>query len=206
MSTTGDIFCGTGENVDRGFTDWVSPSNITADDAADTTNTGESDYLVGRNYDFSAIPAGATINGVTTKIEASENSPATRNLNAQLQDDTAALIGSVKLQTISGNIKVVYTYGSSTDLWDATLTAAIVKHANFGTRFWYVAVHNIAADWVKMAIDYTASVAGQPLRMREIRTYPGIQGGPGPSYRTYHYVKEQKLYLPGRGFQIPVGV
>lgn len=101
--STGDVFPGTGSNVDRsGLTAWVNPGNITSDDANDATCNGAgSDYLVGSNFGFS-IPATATIQGVTVKVEASEHSAGTESFSAQLQNATATLFGDVKSNTLNG--------------------------------------------------------------------------------------------------------
>lgn len=162
MASTGNVFAGTGENnAGIGATAWGTPGNLTADDATDTSCAAgaSSNYLVARNFNFASIPAGATINGITVRIEASEHSAGTESLNAQLQDDTATLVGASKANTISGTAKAVYTYGAVDDTWTATLTRAIVQNANFGVRFWYTTAHTINVDFVTMAVEYTEAVA-----------------------------------------------
>ena len=165
MPSTGDVFAGTGETVDRaGLTAWTTPENVVSDNASDATCNGTgSDYLVARNFDFSAIPALATITGVLVKVEASEHTSGTEPLLAQLQDETATLAGSSKSTSnegsISGTPKAVYTYGSTSDVWGATLTRAIVQDADFGVRLWFTTAHDIRIDYVTMAIQYT--VPGQ---------------------------------------------
>jgi hypothetical protein len=157
VANTGNVFCGTGESVDRaGLTAWTAPTAITSDNATDATcNATGSDYLVARNFDFSAIPASSTINGVLVRVEASEHSTGTEPLLAQLQDE-----GS-----ISGTAKAVYTYGSTSDVWSATLTQAIVTNANFGVRLWFTTAHDIRIDYVTMAVEYTAPDTGTVATM-----------------------------------------
>lgn len=161
MPNTGNVFAGTGETTDRaGLTAWTTPENVTADDTADATCNGAgSDYLVARNFDFSAIPVGATITGVLVRIEASEHSAGTEALLAQLQDETATLTGASKATSnegaISGTAKAVYTYGSTSDVWSATLTRAIVQDPDFGVRLWFATSHDVRIDFVTMAIEYT---------------------------------------------------
>ena len=161
MPNTGNVFAGTGESVDRaGLTAWTSPTAIVSDNATDATcNATGSDYLVARNFDFSTIPNDATIAGVLVRVEASEHSAGTEALLAQLQDETATLAGASKAQAnegaISGTAKAVYTYGSTSDVWSATLTPAIVKDADFGVRFWFTTAHDVRIDYVTMAIEYT---------------------------------------------------
>jgi hypothetical protein len=112
------------------------------------------------------VPVGATIEGITVRLEASEHSPGNESVNAQLQDHTGALIGSGKATTVSGTAKAVYTYGAVTDLWAATLTVAIVNSATFGVRFWYTTSHNVAVDFVTMAVEYSLAAAQVPEGIR----------------------------------------
>lgn len=161
MANTGNIFVGTGENLDRaGSNDWANPGNILSDDATDAiaSGPGGSDYLIGRNCGFS-IPTGATITGVLLTVEASEHSGGTEALLAQLQDETATLIGTNKTNTNEGNIsgttKAIYTFGSTSDLWGATLTPAIINDANFGVRVWFETTHEVRIDYIQIQIEYT---------------------------------------------------
>ena len=183
MPNTGNVFAGTGETVDRaGLTAWTTPENVTADDTNDATcNATGSDYLVARNFNFSGIPATATITGVLVRVEASEHSGGTEPLLAQLQDATAALTGASKSASnegnISGTVKAVYTYGSTSDLWSATLSVATVQDADFGVRFWFTTAHDVRIDFVTMAIEYTMPMTDvipiccrlQVVRQRRLR-------------------------------------
>ncbi len=162
MASTGNVFPGTGESVLRGATGWTNPGNIVSDNATDATCNGPgSDYLVARNFNFSVIPAGAVIQGVTVRVEASEHSAGTEVLNAQLQDDSATLVGSAKSNiTVSGTGKAVYTTGGTADTWGASLTRAIVQDADFGVRLWFTTSHDVRIDFVTMAIEYTGPFTG----------------------------------------------
>jgi hypothetical protein len=157
VATTGNVFAGTGENnAGIGATAWTSPGNITSDNATDAScNAGaSSQYLVARNFSFS-IPAGATILGVTVRIEGTESSSGTEAMNAQLQDESGTLVGSVKQATFSGTGATVYTYGGVNDTWGVgQLTPGQVANANFGVRFWFTTAHNITVDYVTMAIEF----------------------------------------------------
>lgn len=162
MASTGNTFPGTGENnADDGVTAWTNPGNITADDGANATcsTASSSQWLVGRNYGFS-IPSGSTINGVTVRLEAAETSPGNESVAAQLQNDSGTLIGSSKTNNVNGTSFTVYTYGSSSDVWGATLTTTIVNHANFGVRFRYQTSHDVQVDYCTIAIDYTEPSVG----------------------------------------------
>lgn len=164
MANTGNVFAGTGgNNAGIGATAWTTPGNVTADDATDATcnAAASSQYLVARNYAFSSIPVNSTIDGILVRVEASEHSTGTEPLLAQLQNDSGTLFGSSKSTSnegsISGTTKAVYTYGSATDKWGATLTRTIVTNANFGVRFWFTTAHDIRIDYVTMAVYYTTN-------------------------------------------------
>jgi hypothetical protein len=160
VASTGNVFAGTGENLAGiGATAWTNPGNIVSDNATDATNNGSSsNYLVARNYGLS-VPVGATVVGITVRIELSEHSPGAETLNARLQDENGALIGSGKTASVTGTTKTVYTYGSTSDLWGATLTPAIVNDADFGVRFWFTTSHDIRVDYVTLAVEYTEGTA-----------------------------------------------
>jgi hypothetical protein len=168
MASTGNVFPQTGESIDRaGLTAWTAPTAIVSDNATDATCNGTgSDYLVARNFDFSAVPDGATITGILVRVEASEHSGGTEPLLAQLQDETAVLVGSSKSTSnegaISGTTKAVYTYGSTSDAWGATLTPAIVKDPDFGVRFWFTTAHDVRVDYVTVAVEYAVPVTAEP--------------------------------------------
>lgn len=158
---TGNTF-GTGTNVDRaGLTAWTSFGNIGADDAANATcNATGSDYLVVSALGFS-IDTGATINGVTVRVEATEHSGGTEVLSLQLQDEAAALTGAADTSiTVSGTTMTVYTAGGASSLWSATLTPAIVNDADFGARAWYTTAHDVRIDFITVAVTYTLPVTG----------------------------------------------
>lgn len=179
MASTGDVFAGTGENLDRsGATDWVTPGNIVSDNTTDATNNAGasgSDYLVARNFNFSGIPLGATITGVTVKFEASEHSTGSETVSCQLQNDVGALIGTAKTTSVNGTAKAVYTLGGIADIWGTTggtLTRAMVQDVDFGVRIWFVTAQDVRIDYVTMAIEYT--VPGQNKRL--VDATPGYLG------------------------------
>lgn len=163
MASTGNVFPGTGENnAGIGATAWTSPGNIVSDNTTDATcnAAASSQYLVGRTYAFSSVPTNATIGGITVRIEASESSTGSETLNARLQDATATLVGNTKTASINGTGKTVYTYGATNDLWGATLNGNTIHDADFGVRFWFTTAHNIAVDFVTMAVEYTVPGPG----------------------------------------------
>lgn len=164
MASTGNVFPTVGANVDRASsTAWTNPGNVVSDDATDTTVVVPSDYLVTSGYDFSVIPDGSTILGITVRVEASETGSGTSTYIPQLHSDTTpTLIGSAKTAvTVSGATKVISTNGSTSDTWGASLTAAIVKNSGFGVSIWSTdTVNTLAIDFVTIAVEYVAPATG----------------------------------------------
>lgn|SRR5574339_381622 len=162
FASTGNTNGGTAENIDRSSqVAWAANMNdILTDDGNDVVNSGPSDYAVVRNFNFS-IPTGATINGIFVRVEASENSGGSEALLAQLQDASGALFGTNKTTSnegnINGNTKVIYTYGSTSDLWGATITESIVEDPDFGVRVWYATTQSLNIDFITMAVEYTVA-------------------------------------------------
>lgn len=187
MPNTGNVFAGTGENnAGIGATAWTTPGNVVSDNTTDATcnAAASSQYLVARNFDFSAIPNDASILGVLVRVEASEHTAGTEALLAQLQNASGALFGSSKSTSnegaISGTAKAVYTYGGTADLWGATLTPAVVKDADFGVRFWFTTAHDVRIDFVTMAIEYAVvSLVGRVVRRHRRRVRFRAGAGPG---------------------------
>jgi hypothetical protein len=163
MASTGNLFPGTGENnAGIGATAWTNPGNVVSDNTTDAScnAAASSQYLIARNFNLAAVPDDSLILGITVRIEASESSTGSETLNARLQDDAGALVGNAKTASINGTGKTVYTYGGAADVWGAGLTAAKVKNANFGVRFWFTTAHNIAVDYVTLAVEYLAPITG----------------------------------------------
>jgi hypothetical protein len=147
---------------------WVTPGNITADDAAYATATltsGTSHYLKGTNPAFT-IPAGATIDGIVVEWK--------RKI---VTGDTGAVNdSSVKLVlggTIQGTDKSAgaawsategwVSFGSSSDKWGLTPTVAQVNASDFGAVL--SCVGNASNNWkpnvnaCRITVYYTAAAA-----------------------------------------------
>lgn len=163
MATTGVKLPSSGTSVARSTaTAWTNPGNITADDGTVASITGGatgSAYLVGSNFGF-AIPTNSVINGVRVIWDVAESSAGTEVCTVQLQNETGALFGVTRSFTANGTALTLYTVGSLTDLWGATLTPAIVNDVDFGVRMWFITSHNITVDYVSVEIDYTPPNTG----------------------------------------------
>lgn len=163
MTTTGAKLPSSGTSVARSTaTAWTNPSNITANDgttASISSGSTGSAYLVGSNFGF-AIPTGSVITGVRVIWDVAESATGTEAVTVQLQSSSTTLIGATRSFTASGNTLTLYTVGSLTDLWGATLTPAIINDAGFGVRMWFTTTHAMTVDYVSVEVDYTPPVSG----------------------------------------------
>jgi hypothetical protein len=163
--TTGAKFPGTGSTVDRAAgTAWGTPTAIQADDTTYSLQgaAGVTDYLIGSVYGF-AVPTNATIVGVTVVVSASETGTASGAYTVRLNSAaTPTLIGTAKGPiTVTGTTQTASSNGSSTDLWGATLTPAIVNATGFGVSLYSddtVNVHSI--DYITVEVFYTLPLFG----------------------------------------------
>jgi len=118
---------------------WVNPTNIygagEASVTATTFDAGDQTYVLkAYGFDFSAIPAGANIVGVTCVINARYATAAASIDLVQLLDVSRAKVGTnlastpTALTTSAAN----YTFGSGSNLWGNALTVAWLQDADFG--------------------------------------------------------------------------
>lgn len=162
MPSTAARFPTSGTTVDRaGATAWTNPGNIVSDNASDATAAVPTDYLIATNFGF-ALPANATIRGVTVRVEASETGTGASEYIPQLVSDaTPTLIGAAKTAVaVSGTTPTVSTNGGPTDLWSATLTPAIVNSTGFGVAIWSTDTTNtLAIDYVTIQVEWISKLA-----------------------------------------------
>ena len=150
---------------------WTTPNNaFTSDGAvayAGLASNGSA-YLRLTSFGF-AVPAGATINGVSVAVERSSSSA-----SANIRDASVKL---VKASVVTGSehantalqwptADTVATYGSGSDLWGTTLTQADVNNAGFGV---VIAAQNLNSagsfariDAVTITLTYTGSGGPPP--------------------------------------------
>lgn len=136
MATTGQVFPGSVLSVsETGYADeaWVNPGNVTADDtsyaavtAATFDSPDETHVLKAYNFNFSAIPDGSTINGVTMRLRAWYANGTASIVLAQLLDTARARAGTNQYATFQAltTSEATYTKGGAADLWGNALTAA----------------------------------------------------------------------------------
>ncbi|MBI4808363.1 MAG: DUF11 domain-containing protein [Nitrosomonadales bacterium] len=115
---------------------WTTLDAVASDNAYATTTLGDnqqSHYLKCTGYGF-AIPAGATINGITVNVERSAS-----NTNSPIRDLSmrivkAGVIGATNRATATTypTTDTVEAHGGAADLWGLPWTAADINSANFG--------------------------------------------------------------------------
>jgi len=166
VENTAATLPGTGASEDRdGKSLWLNPERIQAEalwSRCEVAKSTYSDWLRASNFGFQ-IPTGSEINGIVVEIS--------RSGDAFLRDSALYLVNSSGTNTgddkASGSSypssQATATYGSSSDLWGATLSPSTVNNSDFGIR---LSVRNgdssvsRAADvyWVKITVYYTPTV------------------------------------------------
>lgn len=142
--------------------------NITADDtsyalitAATYDSPDQSYLLLAKGFDFSSIPDGSTINGITVVVRAWYANGTNSGDHIRLLDTAGAAAGTNKWSTPQAltTSQANYTLGGASDLWGNSLTAAWVKDADFGVALGFAATganSDVFVDFVTIDIDYTA--------------------------------------------------
>jgi len=146
---------------------WNTPENIYGAGTANITNnswdSGElSHILKGYNFDLSAIPTNATINGVICRIVCSCTASATMNITlAQLLDVSQAKVGTNMASTpiaITPQAGATLSIGANNNNWGNSLTGAWVRDADFGVAIGVTSGTNNAdvyIDSVELDVYYT---------------------------------------------------
>lgn len=128
----------TGATEDRdGNEAWISPQYIQTEENGSYCSVGLNDYsdwLRASNFNFS-IPDTARILGIKVEINRDSDSAVIKDSSLRLVNNNGTNIGddksSASIWPISSETAI---YGGTTDLWNATLTPAIVNSSNFGVR------------------------------------------------------------------------
>jgi hypothetical protein len=173
MTSTGQVFGSVAASVSEApWSDntWTTPTNVFADDAA-TANVTATSYdspdqtfvLKVSGFDFSSIPDGSTILGVTARVNTFFRAgQGTGSLDlCQLLDTSLAKVGTNQCATpvaLSSTTTTIITKGSTSDLWGNALTAAWVKNSNFGIALGILATAanaDVDIDYVTLEIEYT---------------------------------------------------
>lgn len=122
-------------------TGWSNPTFVYTDNGNSTSfghNNGDtSGALDVSSYGFS-IPAGATINGVSVTVKRRRSGGLDNVRDSMIKLlNSGSEIGNNKADTSTNwtTSDVAITYGGATDLWNATLTPAIINGSGWGVRF-----------------------------------------------------------------------
>lgn len=122
--------------------DWVNPGNVAASDDTRTTCALSGNALFASfteqlnvlGFDFSAIPSGATVDGIEVTIERSVTSTSGNPRDSILQ--LAGLTGATtdkSSATVWPTSDGIATYGGPTDKWGATTPSlSEIKSGTFG--------------------------------------------------------------------------
>lgn len=157
-------------NVDSpppGDVNWTNPGNAAASDnsyaTVDVKNAdSDSSYLQATNFGF-AIPTGATIDGIVVEIERSKSGSGTIRDSDVMLVQAGSIGGTDKAATATNwpSSDAYATYGSSSDLWGRTWTAAQINASNFGVAIYVGEQDNILTtariDHIRITVYYTPS-------------------------------------------------
>lgn len=161
---------------------WTNPTNAATTNAVYATQsipaTSDSSILVFSNYGL-AIPAGATINGITVAIIAHASVSASidlgdinalGNTGVKLTKVAGIGVGTAKLDTtLWGTTDSTFTEGNGADLWGTTWTPSDINSTGFGVL---VQVENISGfartasiDSVLITVTFTPAVVVSSSQM-----------------------------------------
>jgi len=171
VATTGAVFPGTGAAWSVSPHDdqtWSNPGNILADDTSYAQITspsfdlGVQSYLLrASNFNFSGIPSGATIVGITVRVNACYvNGSGSIDL-VQLVNASGSLVGDNKASTpvaLTTPSLATHTFGGSADTWNASPTVAMLQDTDFGVAVGCIATANdcdVYIDYITIEVEYT---------------------------------------------------
>lgn len=199
MSTTGTKLPGTtltAAEAPHDGVDWTNPDNIKVCDSTNATTSWMFDrdstfVLYALNFDFSAVPDDATIDGVECTINGLYSELATT-----LEGDLAQLTDTDGVRTGTNNLLVAHqlsaspgedlVLGGSKDKWGCTLTPSWIKDEDFGIGIGFYATadsQKVYIDCITLEVYYTeASGATNVIssRANESRAPRNVTRRPGP--------------------------
>jgi hypothetical protein len=166
-----------------GNTTWTNPANAQASDNFTATATLSSpftidtDYLKCTNFGF-AVPAGATVNGITAEIERNSSTVSTRcqDENVKIVKADGTIGATNKASASAWPASDAYaTYGSASDLWGETWDSTKINDTHFGVVLSAQFLDSscpAAVDHMRITVTYTLAAAATPAsQVREISIY-----------------------------------
>ncbi len=153
---------------------WTTPTNIYSDDGATANVTAttfdspdQTRVLKATGFDFSSIPDGSTINGITVSVNTwyrSGQGSGSLDL-CQLLDESRAKVGTNNCATptaLTTDDTTVITKGGTSDTWGNSLTTSWLKDPDFGVALGILATAanaDVDIDYVTIDVDYTLPVS-----------------------------------------------
>lgn len=151
---------------------WINPAfAVSSNNAFATISLSDfqtSNYLRCTGYGF-AIPVGATISGITVRVERKASNTTVQDAAMRLVRDAS---GAPAIQTTDRSTTTVYTtvdasepHGGVADLWGAVWTPADINSVNFGTAFAAKkpgsagGARTVSVDHMPITVTYTAAAA-----------------------------------------------
>ena len=221
VANTGAVYPGLGESVsespwrDNG---WSNPTNIYFDDGntasvtASSFDNGDQTYVLKvTGFDFSGIPAGATIDGVICRINTwyrSGTGAGSLDL-CQLLNTSKSKVGTNQCATpvaLTTNNATIITKGSSSDTWGNSLTYDWVTNSNFGVALGIKATANnsdVDIDYVTLDIYYTPAAVTEELA-GVVSSTTSVDASPGVLRRVKSVVSSTSSFTVG--LTVTVGV
>jgi len=152
---------------------------LASDNAYATASVNDNqttNYLQCTGYGF-AIPAGATINGITVNVERKASNTLVRDAAMRLVKDVAgvATIQATDRSTLTNytTVDVIEAHGGAADLWGGAWTAADINSGNFGAALasrkngTTGGARTVSVDHISISIDYTVPTPLAEYRMDE---------------------------------------
>lgn len=128
---------------------WVNPNNIFLDDGVFATNgpPGNTAFIQGSGFDFSFLPPGSVITGISVRIKGLSSIAGTtwmKNIQLVIPDPNSATgwhlsvgdkgTGTFQTQTGLTLANTSFSFGGSNDLWGEVITPAMLQDPAFGIR------------------------------------------------------------------------
>lgn len=155
-----------------GLTNVVTSDNLYATSVTATAvGTYLTNYLKCTGYGF-AIPAGATINGISVKVERNSMKRATAVDNA-MRVVKAGVIGTMdrSTTTVYKTTDIIEPHGGAGDLWGQVWTPADINAANFGAAFsasmttTRTGAKTLSVDHMPITVTYTPAAPLHHIRI-----------------------------------------
>jgi hypothetical protein len=129
MGSVGPVYPGT--LISAGSWFYHTTSIIAALGANDTNyaycTVGSYNACTVRNFDFSSIPDGSTIDGIVLDIDLKDGGVGTAYIRFSLSWDGGSSWTSTKDESTTSTSDVAKSFGGTTDTWGRTFTAAEIK-------------------------------------------------------------------------------